>query len=237
MNRSRYSGELPVADRAVVAVVLVLGQLDLSFTMADATPPPDRKRPDSDEIVLTDRDLVSRYIFYSENLSDISCSPEKACQEPLFSSPASNTSNREGDTSHISAVSNSTTQTTPLRNDLLALTRQRLSSTPLEEFEVVLLGAELPANIKDEYRERCRSIIQLSSHLFPRNRQTPRMKDRQDATALAVATGDWFVTAIHEAEIQTQNIDYIQTLGPFTASPRPDKMWANYKQMVELVLE
>jgi hypothetical protein len=205
--------------------------------MTDTTPPSYRKRLDSDEIVLTDRDLVSRYIFYSENLSDTSCSPEKACQEPLFSSPASDTSNHEGDTSHISAVSNSTTQTTPLRNDLLALTRRRVSSTPLEEFEAVLLGAELSTNIKDEYNERCRSIMQLSSLLFPRNRQTPSINDREDAAALVVATGDRFATAVHEVEIQIQNIDYIQTLGPFTVNPRPDEMWANYKQMVELVLE
>ena len=204
--------------------------------MTDTTPPSYRKRPDSDEIVLTDRDLVSRYIFYSENLSDKSCSPEKACQEPLFSSPASDTSNHEGNTSHISAVSNSTTQTTPLRNDLLALTRQRVSSTPLEEFEAVLLGAELPTNIRDEYKERCRSIMRLSSLLFPRNRQTPSTNDREDAAALAVATGDWFATAVHETEIQTQNIDYIQTLGPFTVNPGPDEMWANYKQMVALVI-
>ena len=205
--------------------------------MTDTTPPSYRKRLDSDEIVLTDRDLVSRYIFYSENLSDTSCSPEKACQEPLFSSPESDTSNHEGDTSHISAVSNSTTQTTPLRNDLLALTRRRVYSTPLEEFEAVLLGAELSTNIKDEYNERCRSIMQLSSLLFPRNRQTPSINDREDAAALVVATGDRFATAVHEAEIQIQNIDYIQTLGPFTVNPRPDEMWANYKQMVELVLE
>lgn len=205
--------------------------------MTDTTPPSYRKRPDSDEIVLTDRDLVSRYIFYSENLSDKSCSPEKACQEPLFSSPASDTSHHEGNTSHISAVSNSTTQTTPLRNDLLALTRQRVSSTPLEEFEAVLLGAELPTNTRDEYKERCRSIMQLSSLLFPRSRPTPSTNDREDAAALVLAIGERFATAVHEAEIQIQNIDYIQTLGPFTVIPRPDEMWANYKQMVELVLE
>lgn len=202
----------------------------------NTTPPSLPKRSDSDEIVLTDRDLVSRYILYSENLDDVSYSPEKACAEPAYSSPASAISNHDGDTSHISAVSNSTTQTTPLRNDLLAMARRRNPSTPFEEFEAVLHGVELPTSMKEEYRQRGQAIMQIAGHLFPRDRRISRMDNTKQITDLIVATGDWFVSALHDAEIQVQNITYIQTLGPFTVSPSPDEMWPICRQMIELVI-
>ena len=224
---------------AVNPVLAFVSPLCLGFTMTETTPPSHPRRPDSDEIVLLDRDLVSRYIRYSENLDEESCSPEKTCPEPTFSSPASDISNHDGDTSHISAVSNSTTQTTPLRNDLLAMARRRVPSTPFEEFEAVLHNAELPTTVINDYRQRGRDIMQISSLLFPRDRdrRLPRMGNKELTTDLMMATGDWFAIAVNEVETQVQNTAYIQTLGPFTVSTGPDDMWPIYKQMVELVLE
>jgi hypothetical protein len=207
--------------------------------MANKTPPSYSRRPDSDEIVLTDRDLVSRYIRYSESLDEERQSPEKPCSEPTFSSPASDASNQDGDTSHISAVSNSTTQTTPLRNDLLVIARHRAPLTPLQEFEAILHAAELPPFVLEDYSQRGREIMQISSLLFLRGRKgcVARAENRKLIMALIIATGDQIATAINEVEIQIQNTAYIQTLGPFTVSGGIDDIWPIYKQMMELVIE
>lgn len=111
--------------------------------------------------------------------------------------------------------------------------------TPFEEFEAVLHAAELPLAVSDAYRQRGCDIMQISSLLFPRDRdrQAPGLNNREFATDLLVATGDHFATAANQVETQIQNIAYIQTLGPFTVSAGPDDMWPVYKQMIELVLE
>lgn len=207
--------------------------------MANTTPPSYSRRPDSDEIVLTDRDLVSRYIQYSESLDEETDSPEKLYSEATFSSPASEASNHDGNTSHISAVSYSTTQTTPLRNDLLAMARHRAPSGPLQEFEGVLNAADLPPSVKDDYRQRGREIMQITGLVFfrDRNGRVAMTDNKELITVLIIATGHQIARAIHEVEIQVQNTAHIQTLGPFTVKGGPDDIWPLYKQMMALVLE
>jgi hypothetical protein len=205
----------------------------------NTTPASPPRRPNSEEIVLTDRELVSCYMRYSENLEQVSSSPEKACAEPNSSSPASATSNHDGDTSHLSGVSNSTAQTTPLRNDLLAMAMARRAAalSPFEEFEATLQGASLPNEVKKEYLAQGQNILQIGGHLFPRARRLSRPDGTTQAITLIHVTGDWLATALHDTDVQVQNIAYIQTLGPFTLRPEPEDSWVVYKQMAELVIK
>jgi hypothetical protein len=203
----------------------------------DTTPPSLPRRPNSEEIVLTDRELVSCYMRYSENLDQVSSSPEKACAEPDSSSPASATSNHDGDLSHLSGVSNSTTQTTPLRNDLLAMARRAAALSPFEEFEAILQGASLPNEVKNEYMAQGQNILQIGGYLLPRARRLSRPDGTTQAMTLIHVTRDWLATALHDTDVQVQNIAYIQTLGPFTLRPEPEDSWVVYKQMAELVIK
>lgn len=202
----------------------------------ETTPPSLPRRPTGDEIVLNDRELVCRYMRYSEKLEQVSDRPEKPYVETQFSSPASATSNHDGDTSHLSGASNSTTQTTPLRNDLLAMARRAAVHSPLEEFEATLQSAGLPNEVQEEYRAQGQNILQIGGHLFPRARRLSQQEGTAQALALIHSTGDWFAAALRDAETQVENIAYIQTLGPFTVRPEPEDLWPVYKQMVELVI-
>ena len=186
--------------------------------------------------MLTDRNLVSFYIRYSENLEKVPYSPESKRTEEASSSPLSTASNHDGDISHLSGASNSTTQTTPLRHDVLAMARRVRPNSPFEDFEAVLHGGELSKEVKDEYRRHGRNILHIAYNLFPQMGEAIQ-EDAANVWELIHATGHWLSAALHGVETEVQNIAYIQTLGPFTVMPTPDDTWAIYKQMVDLVIK
>jgi hypothetical protein len=171
---------------------------------------------DGDEIDLTNRELVSLFIQYPD-MPDMPDDDDESAAASDFGEDA--------------------THTTPLRNDPVAL----LGSRPLPEFSVFtqrLDESNLPQKAIDYFKSLGHMILQIGRLLFPPtgNMSVPK-EDLQEAGNLCGLMVSLLESSRQRVNDQIDNVAYILTLAPFTVQPAPEDLWANYKQMAELIIE
>jgi hypothetical protein len=181
---------------------------------------------ESDEIDLTNRELVSLFIQYPDM-------PHMPGDDDAESAVASDF----GEDVDISTLSDTTTRTTPLRNDPAAL----LGSRPMAEFPVFmqrLNESNLPQKAIDYFKSLGHMILQIGRLLFPPTGNiSVTQEDLQEARNICGHMISLLEPSCQRVNDQIDNIAYILTLAPFTAQPAPEDLWSNYKQMAELIIE
>ena len=178
---------------------------------------------DSDEIDLTDRDLVSLFLQYPD-MPDDGDNGSPAASD--FGEDAGN-----------STLSDTTTRTTPLRNDPVPL----LGSRPLPEFPIFLQKlneSNLPQKAIDYFKALGHTILQIAELLFPlAGNVSVRKEDFQEAGDICCHMASLLESSCQRVNDQIDNVAYILTLAPFTVQAAPEDLWVNYKQMAELIIE
>ena len=216
-----FTGSLPlsVLQLPIIDLAYRLGTpLRSTTTMSEETFPD----YDSDEIDLTNRDLVSLFLQYPDMPDDDN---ESAAASDF------------GEDADTSTLSDTTTRTTPLRNDPVAL----LGSRALSEFSAFtqrLNESNLPQKATDYFRSLGNMILQIGRLLFPPISNTSVTKqDLREASNLCRQMASLLESSCQRVTEQIDNVAYILTLAPFTVRPAPEDLWANYKQMAELIIE
>jgi hypothetical protein len=180
---------------------------------------------DSDEIDLTNRELVSLFLQYPDMSDDDDDDDDSA------------TASNSGEEADSTTLSDTTTRTTPLRNDPAA----ELGSRPLQVFSVFsqrLDESNLPQKAIDYFRSLGYIIVHIGRLLFPPTSNIAVTK--QDLLEASNKCGQLFSlleSSCQRVNEQIENVAYILTLAPFTVRPAPEDLWANYKQMAELIIE
>jgi hypothetical protein len=181
---------------------------------------------DGDEIDLTDRELMSLFVQYP----DMPDMPEEDDNESAVASDF-------GEDADTSTWSDTTTHTTPLRNDPVALP----GSGPLPEFSVFmrrLNESSLPQRATDYFRSLGHMILQIAWLLFPPGGNISVTKENfQEVRDICGHMISLLESSRQRVKDQIDNVAYILTLAPFTVQPAPEDLWANYKQMAELIIE
>lgn len=185
----------------------------------------------SDEIDLTLRELVSLFIQYPD-MPDIF--QEGRDRDGDNVSEAASDFREDADTS---TSSDTTTRTTSLRNAPVAL----LDSKPLPEFSVFvqrLHESNLPQKAVDYFNSLGHTILQIGQLLFPpTGNMSVTNEDHQEAGNICGHMISLLESSCQRVKEQIDNVAYILTLAPFTVEPAPADLWANYKQMAELIIE
>ena len=185
--------------------------------------------PDLDEMTLTNRGLAALYIQYPDM-------KELPGDESAIASDTE--SDEEGETSGLSST---TTQTTPPRRDEQDMDLGLLSSRtegPFSCFLQRLAQCGLPSESSERLTGLGYAFLELGRALFP-----PAGPDSVTMQVLGelVAVSRALITVLEcsctKVNVQIDNIAYILTLAPFTVQLEPADLWANYKQMADLIIE
>ena len=142
-----------------------------------------------------------------------------------------------GEDADTSALPDTTTHTTPLRNDLAALLG---SSLPPEfpAFMQRLNESNLPQKAFDYFKSLGHMILQVSRLLFPPTGSLSVTREGlQEASNICRAMISLLKSSCRRVDDQISNVAYILTLAPFNVQPAPEDLWANYTQMAELIIE
>jgi hypothetical protein len=179
---------------------------------------------DGDEIDLTDKELMSLFVQY----------PDMPDEDDNESAAASEDFGEDADTS---TWSDTTTHTTPLRNDAVALP----GSKPLPEFSVFMLRlneSSLPQHAIDYFRSLGHMILQIGWLLFPPSGNMSVTKENfREARDICGHMISLLESSGQRVKDQIDNVAYILALAPFTVQPAPEDLWTNYKQIAELIIE
>ena len=177
---------------------------------------------ESDEIDLTNRDLVSLFLQYPDLADD---------------DDESTAASDFGEDVDASILSNTTTHTTPLRNDPVPF----LGSRPPPEFPAFihrLNESNLPKKAVDYLNSLGHMVLQIGRLLFPpTGNLSVKKHDLQEARILCRHMVSLLESSCERVNDQIDNVGYILTLAPFTVQPAPEDLWANYKQMAALIIE
>ena len=177
---------------------------------------------ESDEIDLTNRDLASLFLQYPDLADDDN---ESAADSDF------------GEDVDASNLSNTTTHTTPLRNDPVPLLGSR---TPPEfpAFIQRLNESNLPAKAVVYLKSLGHMVLQIGRLLYsPTGNLSVKKQDLQEARILCRHMVSLLDSSCERVNDQIDNVGYILTLAPFTIQPAPEDLWANYKQMAALIIE
>jgi len=220
-----YSPSLPYPLLAYAEAVLYSRYLPTSPNQIPAMPQGITPEYNSDEIGFTNQELVPLFIQDSDT-------PEM----PDGNDESTPTSDFRED-ADASTLSGTTTHTTPLRNDPVAL----LGSRQLPEFPAFmqrLNESNLPPKALDYFKSLGYMILQVSWLLFPPTGSlSVTRKDLQEARNICRAMVSLLKSSCQRVNDQIDNVTYILTLAPFTVQPAPEDLWANYMQMAELIIE
>lgn len=188
---------------------------------------------ENDEIDLTNRALVSLFIQYP----DMDDPPDGDLDDDCPT--ASSNFGSEDDDIESSMLSNTTTRTTPLRNDLVLSPADH--PPPLAEYPAFvekLNGSGLPQRAVAYFSVLANKMLQIGDLLFPPignvNVSTESLHE--------ICTTCRYLISLLESSCQRvtdqiDNVAFILTLAPFTVQATPEDLWANYKQMTELIIE
>jgi hypothetical protein len=179
----------------------------------------------SDGIDLTDRELVPLFIQYP----DMPDMPDDGDE----STPSSDF----GEGADTSALLDTTTHTTPLRNDPAALPRSSLMPE-FPAFMQRLNESNLPQKAFDYFKSLGHMILQVSRLLFPPTGSPSVTREGlQEASNICRTMISLLKSSCRRVNDQIDNVTYILTLAPFNVQPAPEDLWANYTQMAELIIE
>lgn len=186
----------------------------------------------NDEIHLTNPELVSLYIQYPD-MPDMSDGDDDDDDDDDKSAAASDF----GEDIDATTLSDTTTRTTPLRQDAAAL----LGPRPVSEFSILvqrLNESNLPQKAIDYFRSIGTKILQIGRLLHPPTGNISVTKeDLGEARHICGGMISLLESSCQRVNDQIDNIAYILTLAPFTVRPAPEDLWSNYKQMAELIIE
>ena len=185
--------------------------------------------PDLDEMTLTNRGLAALYIQYPD-------------MEELPGDESAIVSDTESEEeAETSGLSISTTQTTPPRIAAQDAALRLVSSScegPFPCFLQRLADCGLPAQSSDYLTGLGYAILELGRALFaPTGPESVTTQVLGEALAVSRALTAVLKRSCTKVNAQIDNIAYILTLAPFTVHPEPADLWANYKQMADLILE
>ena len=195
---------------------------------------------DTHETFLTDRGLASLYIQYPEMLeNDIQNTAHDQLPEPnqlLLNLEDEDDEDEEEAESTI--LSSSTTRTTPLRNEPLAVTGVARTSNEFTAFFQKVETSGLVEKSAQYFRVLGATVLQLGRTLFPISGvMTVATEDIEKMVNLGLDMSSMLRASNQRVNEQIENIAYILTLAPFTVAPAPDDLFSNYLQMSELILK
>jgi hypothetical protein len=196
-------------------------------------PPNTSPDEDNDEIDLTNPELVSLYIQYP----DMPDMPDDDDDDVDNDDDKSAAASDFGEDIDATTLSDTTTRTTPLRQDAAAL----LGPRPVSEFSILvqrLSESNLPQKAIDYFRSIGTKILQIGRLLHPPTGNISVTKeDLREARHICGDVTSLLESSCQRVNGQIDNIAYILTLAPFTVRPAPEDLWSNYKQMAKLIIE
>ena len=179
-------------------------------------------------LALTERELFSLYVQYPE--IDFDSESTRTLAEPSehFSSPASNTGERDELASV--EVSNSTRHTTPLKHDVLDA-----DTSDGDEYTVFcthLQRCDLPDHTVRYLRGIGSAFAQLGRYILAEDGGQPAF-----AKEIGGALLPRLQRSTSKVKEQIATIDYIIELAPFNIFPTDISLWSNYGQRASLISE
>ena len=180
---------------------------------------------DLEAMAFTERQLFSLYVQYPE----INFDPESTRMEPEssdhFSSPASNTVDRD----ELASVqeSNSTRNTTPLKHDMF-----RTETAEEDEYAMYckhLARCDLPSQTVEYLSKIGSSIIPLGRCVLAGDLPSDTESDIDNVLLPQLRR------STHKIQEQIDTIDYVTELTPFNVVPTDVSLWSTYRQRTSLI--
>jgi hypothetical protein len=177
-------------------------------------------------LALNERELFSLYVQYPE----INFDPESTQKNPepteQFSSPGSNTAERD-DIDSVQ-MSNSTRHTTPLKHDLFCAATS--SDDEYAIFCSQLRHCDLPSQTVQYFKSMGSRVVQIGRCLTT--------EEGIQASAVIETTKTLLPQLQHSSNKVSEQMDtiaYITELAPFSIVPTDVSLWSNYRQRASLI--
>ena len=187
-----------------------------------------------DELVLTDRDLVSLYMKYPEmSLAFEDDDDDDQEKEQSFEGVDNASAIFSSPTSSFQTIS--TAETTPPRFDpvIAAFTTE---TDDYQAFLELLKKAELPSSTRTYFTSLVNRIRRISCLLFSPQETTSTTAMFTEVLDHCHILTDSLKPSCGKVEEQLANLIFVRSLAPFNVSPQASHAWTNYCQMAELLI-
>jgi hypothetical protein len=204
-----------------------------------------------EDIALTDHDLFSLYLKYPEmHQSDgeiqdaldaehpfailTTTSPQSSPQSTqLYSSPLAHRARYETPTSSPLGPPD----IIPFPGLTIAANEQEVEDLTTQ-FDLTLKSADIPEYTAELLMEMKSNIVVMATFLFS---VSGEISGDLENVLRVQSAANWLISSFRQAQTAVEDeidaVESILQLAPFTVRPAVEDLWANYKQMAELIIE
>lgn len=122
---------------------------------------------------------------------------------------------------------------------LSLITDEQILDELTTRFDLTLRSARVPKNTAGLLAEM-KSVTMMIRTMLPSGSRQILPIEVENLRRIKLAA-DWLISSLRQAQAAVQKeimaIRAILQLAPFTTRPAPEDLWANYKQMAELILQ
>ena len=187
-----------------------------------------------DELVLTDRDLISLYMKYPEMSSAFEDYDDAVEEEKrIFDATDNSSATSSSPTSSFQTIS--TAETTPPRFDpeTTAATREVDGHQTLLN---LLKKAGFPPNTRNYLISVVGRILQIAGLLLPSQGTTTTAEMLQEVLDHCHVLIGYLKFSCNMVGEQLANLVFVKSLAPFNILPEAKYAWTNYCQIAELLI-